>query len=112
MGGKEIAKGVKGAFIDLATLPADKQLVKDASAVVGMYFLNQKDPITKDYISEETKDAALQVVKIFSLVVAEKTVRISVNKVIENVKEAAGKIKDNIDGTLKEATRRATPSSY
>ena len=60
----------------METVPfsADKQLVIEASRVVGMYILGIKDPVNNQYVSDETNDAAKSVIKIFAGIVAEKEV--------------------------------------
>ncbi len=100
------AKGVKGAVVDLETLPADKELVKDASMVIAMYKLGIKDPVNNQQVSKETFDAAVKVQKIFSVTVAEKTVRIKANEAARAVKSNWQKLKDNIQGTIREGLRQ------
>lgn len=88
------ARGATDAIFDLETIDADKQLVKDAFSVIKMYYRNKKDPVNKSTISVETKDAALNVVKLFSTIVLAKTLRIKAN-------EAVGAIKDTYDKITK-----------
>lgn len=106
------AKGLEGAIFDLETLDADKQLVSDAANVVKRYYLNQKDPVNREPISVETKDAAVKVVKLFSAIVIEKTARIHTNEAAKAIEETWDKIEENINGAIKEATRRLTPTIH
>lgn len=104
------AKGASSAIADLQTIDADKQLVIDAADVVKKYYLNQKDPITKQPISLETKDAAVKVVELFSTIVVEKVTRIKAAEATESIKKTLNKIIDKINGALKETERRLTPT--
>lgn len=70
------AVGATDAIANLKTINADKQLVKDASAVVAMYLLGKVDPVNHQKVSKETYEAAKKVVGIFSVIVTEKTARI------------------------------------
>lgn len=124
------AAGFSGALFDLATIDADKKLLADAQEVVDMYFANQKDPVNKQDISEETYNAASNVVDIFTGIVTEKEARILINKAAGAVKSAgqtvektisdvSQKAKDAIDGVkdfikegLNETIQRLTPTAH
>ena len=106
------AKGFKGAILDLETLDADEQLVSDAASVVQKYYLNQKDPVNKQPISTETKDAAVKIVTIFSAIVVEKTARIKANEAAKSIEGTWDIFTENINEALKEAARRLTPTIH
>ena len=99
------SKGLKGAVYDLATLPADKDLVKGAQNVIDMFKNKQIDPVNKQLISEETEKAAEGVVEIFSKTVKEKTIRLEMLKKIDSaidaIKGALNKIKETTEEGLK-----------
>jgi len=106
------AKGASSAIADLQTIDADEQLVLDAANVVKKYYLNKKDPITKEPISLETKDAAVKVVQIFSIIVAEKITRIKAHEASESISKTLNKVIDKINGAIKETERQLTPTTY
>lgn len=61
------------------TLPADKQLIVDANAVIQLYVKGQVDPVSKQKVSIETYKTAQHVVFLFTKFVAEKEARIKVS---------------------------------
>lgn len=101
------AKGFKGAILDTKTLDADKQLILDASNVIAMYHLGITDPINRQQVSVETKDAAVKVVGIFTNLVAEKTIRSTANKVGNYVEKKAQSAWETITTTIGNAVDKA-----
>ena len=99
---KATAAGPFDAVYLLRTLALDKQLVKDAQGVINMYKSGEEDPVNHQKISDETEYAAEGVVNIFSKIVKEKSIRLSIvnatNKVLNNLKKAS----DNIIETTKQ----------
>ncbi|WP_123891887.1 RHS repeat domain-containing protein [Chitinophaga costaii] len=95
------AKGATSAILDLKTIDADKQLVKDAFNVIEKYYFDQNDPVNKEPISLETKNAALTVVKIFSAIVVEKTLRIKANEAANATKDTYNKIKETTQEVIR-----------
>ncbi|CAF3303857.1 unnamed protein product [Rotaria socialis] len=81
------SSGAKGALVDLKTLDADKQLIKDAAGVVGMYKAGSIDPVSNKKIDNETVQSAIKVITLFSVSVAEKEARKVSGKVFKEVSE-------------------------
>jgi hypothetical protein len=97
----ERAAGVKGAFGSLDVIDADKSLVKDAASVVEMFIKGKKDPITKQKVSFETAATAYNVVKAFSVIVVEKSVRIGLNDAADSFKKESDNMIQKLDQGLK-----------
>jgi len=87
---KEKAVGASSAIADLKTIHADRQLVIDAAQVMLMYKSGKTDPVNHQKVSEETYEAAVKVVKLFTAIVIEKEARIAAGK----VKQKAGNLWD------------------
>ena len=81
------SKGFSGAIIDLKTINADIQLVKDATSVVALFGSFQQDPVNHKLVSFETVKAANSVIIAFSAIIIEKTIRIGINEAKEAVKK-------------------------
>jgi len=56
--------------------------------------------------------AAVKVVKIFSAIVVEKEARIKASEAVKAIEGTWDKIKENINGAIKEATRQLTPTIH
>ena len=91
------AAGVKGAVVDLETLPADEKLLADSWKVLKKAAKRKKDVITGNDISLMTGARARQVIRAFEPLVQEKKARIAVaekaKKAAELVQKAAKKAK-------------------
>ena len=85
------AAGVKGAVIDLETLPADEKLLADSWKVLQKVADGKKDAITGDEISLMTGARARQVIRAFEPLVKEKKTRIAVEKKAKQATEIAKK---------------------
>jgi RHS repeat-associated protein len=90
---KHIAVGATDAIMNLNVIDIDKQLVKDALEVVGMYVSGKTDPVNNMPVSYETAKTAIAVAKIFTAIVVEKSIRIG-------AKDAAESFKKTIDDVI------------
>lgn len=97
---KERVAGITGALFSLSVLPADKQLIKDAQAVIDLYNKNQKDPVNKQPVSTLTVNAAKNVVASFTKIVAEKEAQISILNATNEIKTNAQTIVEAIKAAL------------
>ncbi|NRS90006.1 hypothetical protein HNQ02_002941 [Flavobacterium sp. 7E] len=92
------AAGVKGAVIDLATLPADIKLLSDAKNTAEKYSNGSIDNVTGDKVSLVTWARADAVIKAFEPLITEKKARIYAS-------EQATKAKENIKLTIENAKK-------
>jgi RHS repeat-associated protein len=99
------AAGVFDAVYLLRTLNLDKQLVKDAQAVVDLYNGNKVDPVNHQKVSEETKSAAEGVVTIFTNIVKEKSVRLAIVNAVKSMVDDAKETTDKIIETSKQGVQ-------
>ncbi|MBC7382566.1 MAG: hypothetical protein H7296_06155 [Bacteroidia bacterium] len=85
------ARGPSDAVKELKVIEIDKQLIKDAQAVIDLYLEEKVDPQNNQLVSKETYKAAKGVVVIFTAIVAEKEARITANEVKDVVKSVSAK---------------------
>lgn len=104
------AVGPADAVGNLGVIDADKALVSDALNVVGLFMSGKNDPVNGQPVSYETASAALDVAKIFTAIVVEKSIRIGANDAAEAFKKTTNDVIQKTEAGLN-AVQNWTPTT-